>query len=117
MNFNLVNVLTILIGLIRIGAALQITNHSAIQILEPTKDHKFLLNITEFEQILNNNEIRDRHVVVISIAGVARMGKSFLLNFLLEYLRAQVNSKFYKKKTKKYFKNVFDEKILFYFNY
>lgn len=73
------------------GVILKNANNSAIQIIEPTKDHKFLLKINELEQILNANEIRDRHIVIISIAGGCRQGKSFILNFFLEYLRAQVN--------------------------
>lgn len=63
----------------------------AIQIVQPIDDHKFALKIDEFEKILNDEKIRDRHVVVISIAGALRQGKSFLLNFLLHYLQAQVS--------------------------
>lgn len=63
----------------------------AIQIVQPTGGHSFVLKIEYLESILNSDEIRDRYVVVISIAGALRQGKSFLLNFYLQYLYAQVN--------------------------
>lgn len=62
----------------------------AIQIVQPTEDHLFEGKISELEKILNSEDIRDRYVVVISIAGALRQGKSFLLNFYLQYLNAQV---------------------------
>lgn len=65
------------------------TEHG-IQILSPTKNHTYLLEFDELNRVLNAPEIRDRHVVVVSIAGAFRQGKSFLLNFFLKYLYAQV---------------------------
>lgn len=54
-------------------------------------DHKFeLQNLNDLEQILGSDELEDRQVVVVSIAGALRQGKSFLLNFFLKYLNAQV---------------------------
>lgn len=63
----------------------------AIQIVEPTDDHAFVLKIDALQTILNAESIRDRYVVVVSIAGALRQGKSFLLNFYLQYLNAQVS--------------------------
>lgn len=63
----------------------------AIQIVEPTDDHAFALKIDALEAILNAESIRNRYVVVVSIAGALRQGKSFLLNFFLQYLNAQVS--------------------------
>lgn len=63
----------------------------AIQIIEPTDDHSFVLKIEALEPILNAKHIRDRQVVVVSVAGALRQGKSFLLNFYLQYLNAQVS--------------------------
>lgn len=65
-------------------------NARALQVVEPTDDHSFVLKIDELETILNAPNIRDRHVVVVSVAGALRQGKSFLLNFYLQYLDAQV---------------------------
>lgn len=72
-----------------------------IQIISPI-NHTFQLNLSELKEILNNEAIRDRYVVVVSIAGVYRRGKSFLLNFFLRYLYAQVGISFLAIKKKKY---------------
>lgn len=61
----------------------------AIQIIKP-KNHKFELNLESVEQIFQSDEIKDRNVVIVSIAGPYRKGKSFLMNFFLNYLYAQV---------------------------
>lgn len=65
-------------------------NHEPIQIVSP-ENHTFKLqNLYSVEQILRSEELKDRYVVVVSIAGALRKGKSFLLNFFLKYLNAQV---------------------------
>lgn len=63
----------------------------AIQIIDQV-DHSIKLNTEKLELILEHENIRNRHVVVISIAGAFRQGKSFLLNFFLKFLYAQVKS-------------------------
>lgn len=75
-----------------------IVSPRAIQIMEPTDDHTFALKIDALQTILNAESIRDRYVVVVSIAGALRQGKSFLLNFYLQYLNAQVSQQHQKKK-------------------
>lgn len=60
----------------------------AIQIVSPV-NHSFELHLSELNEILENENIKDRHVVVVSIAGAYRQGKSFLLNFFLKFLYAQ----------------------------
>lgn len=64
----------------------------AVQIIAP-KDHKFELQFENLKQIFESTNIKDRDVVIISIAGPYRKGKSFLLNFFLRYLYAQVKQK------------------------
>lgn len=61
-----------------------------VQIVIP-KNQTFELEIDELNHILDVDDIRDRHIVVLSIAGASRQGKSFLLNFFLKYLYAQVS--------------------------
>lgn len=56
------------------------------------ENHVFQLNLNEVKQILEHENIKDRYVVSVSIAGPFRMGKSFLLNFFLKYLYAQVRN-------------------------
>lgn len=63
----------------------------AIQIIVPV-NHSFHLQVDEIKAILENENIKDRHVVVVSIAGAFRQGKSFLMNFFIKYLYAQVKS-------------------------
>lgn len=64
--------------------------HQPIQIVS-LENHKFKLqNAVSIEQILSSPKLKDHHVVVVSIAGALRKGKSFLLNFFLKYLNAQV---------------------------
>ncbi|XP_055309693.1 atlastin-like [Sitodiplosis mosellana] len=60
----------------------------AVQILSPV-DHCFQLKLNDLESILNADDIKDRRIVVVSIAGAFRKGKSFLMNFFLKYLYAQ----------------------------
>lgn len=43
-------------------------------------------------EILLSEEVKDKKVVVISVAGAFRKGKSFLLDFILRYLDEQVRN-------------------------
>lgn len=64
----------------------------AIQIIEPVK-HSFKLKADKLKTILENDKIKNRNISVVSIAGAFRQGKSFLLNFFLKYLYAQVSKR------------------------
>ena len=61
-------------------------SHRPIQIVTAHMDHKFELNIETLEEILLSNEVKDKPVVVLTVAGAFRKGKSFLLDFLLRFL-------------------------------
>ena len=61
-----------------------------VQVLVPSDNHTFELNIKELEKILLDENIRNKNVAVISIVGAFRKGKSFILDFFLRYLNAQV---------------------------
>lgn len=55
------------------------------------EEHVFTLNEDALEEILlSDSRIRDKKVVVISVAGAFRKGKSFLLDFFLRYLDRKV---------------------------
>ncbi|XP_014671297.1 PREDICTED: atlastin-2-like [Priapulus caudatus] len=48
--------------------------------------HTFTLDEEAIESILLQDHVRDRKVVVVSVAGAFRKGKSFLLNFCLRFM-------------------------------
>lgn len=68
-----------------------------IQIVTPV-NRSFELELDELKFILEADDIKNRDVVVVSIAGAYRKGKSFMLNFFLKYLYAQVNFFSFEKK-------------------
>lgn len=71
-------------------SAAEIGSTEAFQIINPV-NHVFQLKIDELKPILESDNLKDRHVVVVSIAGAYRQGKSFLMNFFIKYLNAQVS--------------------------
>ena len=62
-----------------------------VQIVSTTEDHSFELQEDILEKILLDERVCNKKVCVVSVAGAFRKGKSFLLDFLLRYLNAQVN--------------------------
>uniref|UniRef100_H2L648 GB1/RHD3-type G domain-containing protein n=1 Tax=Oryzias latipes TaxID=8090 RepID=H2L648_ORYLA len=50
------------------------------------EEHSFSLQEAALEQLLLQKEVQDLHVVVVSVAGAFRKGKSFLLDFMLRYM-------------------------------
>ncbi|KAL1421940.1 hypothetical protein MTO96_003932 [Rhipicephalus appendiculatus] len=58
-----------------------------VQILRVKNGHDIEFNESELERILLTDHVKNRPVVVISVAGEYRQGKSFLLSFFLRYLR------------------------------
>lgn len=61
-----------------------------IQIILAHPDHTFELDEDALAKILLQDEIKDRSVVVVSVAGAFRKGKSFLLDFFLRYMNSKV---------------------------
>lgn len=55
------------------------------------EDHSFALDTEALARILLAPEVRDKHVVVLSVAGAFRKGKSFLLDFMLRYMYRKVS--------------------------
>lgn len=62
-----------------------------IQIVLANEDeHSFELDAAALEKILLQDHVKDLNVVVVSVAGAFRKGKSFLLDFMLRYMHCQV---------------------------
>uniref|UniRef100_A0A1A8CMD8 Ring finger protein 112 n=1 Tax=Nothobranchius kadleci TaxID=1051664 RepID=A0A1A8CMD8_NOTKA len=53
------------------------------------EEHSFLLQEAALERLLLREEVQDLNVVVVSVAGAFRKGKSFLLDFMLRYMYRQ----------------------------
>ncbi|XP_054460050.1 atlastin-2-like [Anoplopoma fimbria] len=53
------------------------------------EEHSFSLQEEALERLLLQEEVRDLHVVVVSVAGAFRKGKSFLLDFMLRFMYKQ----------------------------
>ncbi|XP_072840496.1 atlastin-3 isoform X1 [Pogona vitticeps] len=58
-------------------------------VLVHKEEHSFELEEKALSRVLLQDDIRDLDVVVVSVAGAFRKGKSFLLDFLLRYLYMQ----------------------------
>lgn len=58
-----------------------------IPILRREAGSRFTLDIGQLERILLDDNVKNLPVVVVSVAGAFRKGKSFLLNFFLQYMR------------------------------
>ncbi|KAL1470341.1 hypothetical protein MTO96_040490 [Rhipicephalus appendiculatus] len=61
----------------------------SVEILGINNDGSWSLALDELKSILLDERVKDKPVVVISIAGAFRKGKSFLMNFLLRYMYSQ----------------------------
>uniref|UniRef100_A0A3B4EYQ1 GB1/RHD3-type G domain-containing protein n=1 Tax=Pundamilia nyererei TaxID=303518 RepID=A0A3B4EYQ1_9CICH len=65
-----------------------------IQIVQ-ANEHNFELNATALEEVLLQKHVKDLNVVVVSVAGAFRKGKSFLLDFMLRYMHNRVRRLLY----------------------
>ncbi len=64
----------------------------AVQIIKAKDDHTFDLDHEALSEILLSDDVRDKKVVVLSVAGAFRKGKSFLLDYLLRFLSNGVSN-------------------------
>lgn len=71
-------------------------------IVSINSDETFTLNEDALAGILKNKEIDDHKVVILSIFGTYRKGKSFVMNFFLRYLQNTVSNNLMTQ-TKKFF--------------
>ena len=69
-------------------------NHSfgkALSILRFSNNNKIIVDYDELEKIFGRSEIQDRKVVILSLIGAFRGGKSFFLDYCLRFLYANVS--------------------------
>lgn len=64
--------------------------HRPIQIVSFANHKLILQDLNNVRKIFEADKLKDRDLVVVSISGALRQGKSFLLNFFLKYLNARV---------------------------
>lgn len=65
-----------------------------VQIVRANESEEiFELDAAALEKILLQDHLKDLNVVVVSVAGAFRKGKSFLLDFMLRYMYNQVQWK------------------------
>lgn len=57
-----------------------------IQVVKVSEEHSFELVEENLASLLNRPDVKNKPVVVVSVAGAFRKGKSFLLNFFIRYL-------------------------------
>ena len=69
------------------GAKPRLKGHP-VQILKARADHSFELDDMALGEILLDSRVKDKSVVILSVAGDYRKGKSFFLNMCLRYLHA-----------------------------
>ncbi|PZC76803.1 hypothetical protein B5X24_HaOG204120 [Helicoverpa armigera] len=70
----------------------KLSSGHGIQVVSPNEDHTFQLNESELQELLLREDLKDRPVVLVSVAGAYRKGKSFLLDFFLRYLDQTYNN-------------------------
>lgn len=63
-----------------------------VQVVLARPDHTFELDEDSLAEILQQDDVKDRSVVVVSVAGAFRKGKSFLLDFFLRYMNSKYDA-------------------------
>lgn len=61
-----------------------------VQVVIAQPKHQFELDEDALARVLMHPDVKDKHIVVVSVAGAFRKGKSFLLDFFLRYMQAKV---------------------------
>jgi atlastin len=66
----------------------------AIQIVKVNEEaHTFRLSDEDLTRVILQENVKNREVVIVSVAGAFRKGKSFLLDFFLRYMYAKVSGR------------------------
>ena len=74
-------------GIVKVSQGARYGRGHAVQVVEgDEKGVGFKLNEEELKEVLLHPDVANRPVVILSVAGAFRKGKSFLLDFMLRYL-------------------------------
>ncbi|CAH2044857.1 unnamed protein product, partial [Iphiclides podalirius] len=68
------------------ATAVKLSDGKGLAFVRPTPDHTFELDEELLAGLLDRQDIRNRSVIFVAVAGAFRKGKSFLLSFFLRYL-------------------------------
>ncbi|XP_055329593.1 atlastin-2-like [Paramacrobiotus metropolitanus] len=66
----------------------EVSGPAPLQIVIAQDDHTFALDEEALSDLLLRKDVVNKRIVLISVAGAFRKGKSFLLDFMLRFLRA-----------------------------
>ena len=66
-----------------------------IQIVQACEDHTFELDMEALKEVLLSKQVINKKVVILSVAGAFRKGKSFLLDYFIRFLSNKVCSSVY----------------------
>ncbi|CAO1438850.1 unnamed protein product [Diamesa serratosioi] len=64
----------------------------SVNILKFSTDNKVLIDKTELDKMFLDPEVKNRKIVIVSIIGAFRKGKSFFLDYCLRYMYANYKS-------------------------
>jgi atlastin len=62
-----------------------------VEVLKFTDSKQAIVDKAELDKMFDNQEVKNRKVVVFSIIGAFRRGKSFFLDYCLRFLYANVS--------------------------
>jgi len=74
----------------------------ALQVVVLEDNHTFTMNEENLKRLLLDPSVRDNKVIMLSIAGAFRTGKSLLLDFFLRHLYAKVHRNIVSLKESRY---------------
>ena len=63
-----------------------------VNVLKFDESNKIIIDNAELDKMFLHPEVKNRKVVVFSISGAFRKGKSFFLNYCLRFMYANVSS-------------------------
>ena len=63
----------------------------SVKVLKFSNDNKMLIDNNELNRMFLHPEVKTRKIVIVSIIGAFRKGKSFFIDYCLRYMYANVS--------------------------